>query len=261
MTLSNATNTPINEFRPLLRDLKLASKFCPKKVEVYLRDYSEISKKYDMHNTLLRIYFTGSNEIKIPGYFIAQDEEEVLILNIVLHEDFFVDTDKIDLSEKRRNIVHRKIIGVHEFVHAIANIVARKNSLIDDKNIENQVHKDIVLRELQKSLDLPDEHSEDKNACNESIKMSNSTHFRYSDSDVAIDYGEVFKRLLLSKESIREYSDFENIISLVKSGQNKEAGERTIKSITDISEYKYVNTDLAKDRLLEELTRELIFSV
>jgi len=265
MPTKTAISTHLDEFRPILKEIKIASsKYCSNE-SIDLNSFPIIRKKYNLQRSVLRVIYKDFDNPAIAGFFFAQESKNgSTAFNIVLSNKFMAKSSDLKSHPSKRDIIiHRKILAVHEFVHMIVNILARHNNSFDKNHMEIQIFTDTFF--TSKELQGTDHYDMPYNSKDhlDRIDKSNSKHFRYSDSDLAADYGELYTNLLLSIETIDPYLDLNNILKKYLSSKEKNfnsLAEKINDGIIKISDKKFLEPSFTRKRINSELRRKLELS-
>ncbi|MBC6720301.1 hypothetical protein [Treponema sp. Marseille-Q4130] len=199
MTPINAYRTDIGVairlFRPILKKLSFRNKNTQR--TVYLAEFDHIDM-LDVDKWVIIVL--RANLDKSGGmFFCQQGNNNIIKCYIVLQESLYND---ISLEKV-------KMVGVHEFCHFMALLY-----LITTVNDENQRNKILSDRLRNKIDDLNMDALNrfygalnNKDAAIEKIPELEDSHYRLVGEGETLEYDELFKHLMFSKELFEEYFD------------------------------------------------------
>jgi hypothetical protein len=229
-------NTEIirQDFRPLLRDIHPGQNY--KEKIIPLNRY-KITEKYIKSKSIL-IIGTGKLGIDQIGVFCCKKQPDGCIVFCIILNERFQKHYSIKTYARMR-----KLCIVHEFCHFISIVVNSGSNLLNMRSQALQVLAKIIL--LPEIYDiLRSQQSND----------FGDTHFKYNDND-NINYNTLFRNLLLSRETIAEYSKKrEKQLLIYRNEKNWEKyTSLLIQLARHIAEEKKLNYHFTLHRISEEL--------
>ena len=186
-------------FRPLLKDLDIAH-LTSGNVQILTADYKAFIK-YHMDNCVVVVCCHPLTKEHHQGLFIWQynKEENFYALYIVLNTNLKTD------------IVARKAVSVHEYVHCVAAMLAF--SRLDTKELIDILYSRMSKRfHVLTSIDVDKilKDLNEKDACNPpDLDTFDDPHFRIEWEDFQASYAELYRNLLLSYELFCEDGFFD----------------------------------------------------
>lgn len=219
-------------FRPLLKEISPGQKY--EKIFIPLNQFESL-KKFKCERFILHI--TASKmETNQSGVFFCRKIKDKIFLFIIINERL----NKFYHLPAYKRL--RKYCIVHEFCHLIA-LVTALHTEYDINNISskfiNSVKHLILFSELFEIV--------------KDTKNFDNAHFRYKENNV--DYKKLFENLLLSTETIREYTGktINNFRAHMKNKEWNKTREWISGLAKNIAEEKSVDDKFAIKRILEEI--------
>jgi len=189
----------------------------------YLKEIESINKweivilRANLHNKDNAAIFT----LKLND---PQFKDSKMICYIIIDEIFYIKNEKVKVIHEKR-----MIIAVHEFIHFLSYIYARLHNTpkIFLKILTERLSKKISFLNNTETLELYkifNEISQVDNFTNS--KHTNDEHFRLVKDDTPLNYTDIYRNLMLSRQLFDQYfseQDKEEFNSLWKKGKFNEA--------------------------------------
>ncbi|WP_461246030.1 hypothetical protein [Treponema sp. R6D11] len=214
--ITNDLEYIIDNFSPVLNELQ-KNQSSP----IFLSSFSNLKNLNNVSNWVITLLKANLYNGKVTQVLKYNEKHGILQFYIILDEGLFEDA--------RETKELKNIIIVHEFIHFLALFYASISSS------ENNFHQILIERLSQTSNATPNENIfklhkflTEGNLIDDSYSYEqvNDAHFRIGIEKMPLDYAELFRNFLLSRQMLDKYFSHEKrniFFNLFKEHKNEEA--------------------------------------